>query len=104
MSYSAIDSQPAQAAEVEIDHDSLLVRLTDGRTIAVPVSWYPRLAHATPDERSNWRLIGRGIGIHWPLLDEDISVENLLTGKPSGKTQKSLKQWLSNRNSPQTQP
>lgn len=102
MSSSVIESQPAQAATVEIHQDALLVVLTDGRSISVPVSWYPQLAHATPEERSNWRLIGRGSGIHWPLLDDDISDENVLAGKPSGESQKSLKRCLSERNLPQS--
>jgi hypothetical protein len=59
--------------------------------------WYPRLWHGTPEERHHWRLIGGGEGIHWPELDEDISVENLLAGKPSGESQRSLKRWLEAR-------
>ena len=74
--------------------DSLTVELSDGRTISVPLAWYPRLTHATGDERSRWRLIGRGEGIHWSDLDEDISVEGLLAGRPSGESQRSLKRWL----------
>ncbi len=67
--------------------DTLTVDLSDGRTIAVPLGWFPRLVNATPEERNNWRLIGRGYGIHWEDIDKDISVEGLLTGKPSGETQ-----------------
>jgi len=63
----------------------------------VPLVWFPRLAHGTPAERANWRLIGGGVGIHWPDLDEDISVENLLAGKPSAESQSSFKRWLENR-------
>jgi hypothetical protein len=63
---------------VTADDDYLTVRLEDGRRIAVPTAWFPRLARATDEQRSNWRLIGRGVGIHWPDIDEDISVENLL--------------------------
>jgi hypothetical protein len=63
----------------------------------VPVVWYPRLLHGTTQERDNWRLIGQGEGIHWPDLDEDISVENLLEGTPSGESQRSLKRWLEER-------
>ncbi|MEW6533917.1 MAG: DUF2442 domain-containing protein [Thermodesulfobacteriota bacterium] len=76
---------------------SLTVDLDDGRTISVPLVWYPRLLHATPEERNNWRLIGKGEGIHWPDLDEDISVENILFGKPSGESQRSLSKWLEAR-------
>jgi len=76
------------------------VDLADGRTISVPLTWFPRLAHATPEERNRWRLIGKGEGIHWEEIDEDVSVEGLLAGKPSGETQASLKKWLSRRGSP----
>ena len=74
--------------------DTLTAELSDGRTISVPLAWYPRLVHAAPEERGNWELIGRGQGIHWPDLDEDISVENLLAGRKSGESQRSFKQWL----------
>jgi len=59
------------------------VDLLDGRTIIVPVAWFPRLLHATPQQRSNWRLIGAGFGIHWPDVDEDLSAEGLLRGAPA---------------------
>lgn len=65
----------------------------------VPWAWYPRLVNGTRQERNHWRLIGRGVGIHWPDLDEDISVEGLLTGRPSGESQRSLKHWLEARES-----
>ena len=80
-----------------ITDDSLTVHLNDGRSISVPLAWYPRLLHGTPEERNNWRLIGNSEGIHWPDLDEDISVENLLLGKPSGESQDSFKKWLNRR-------
>jgi hypothetical protein len=92
-----IETQPAKAQQVLVTEDSLTVDLVDGRTISVPLAWYPRLFHGTPQERRNWRLIGQGEGIHWPDLDEDISVENLLAGKPSGESQRSLKRWLEGR-------
>jgi hypothetical protein len=86
---------------IEATDDALSVELVDGRTVSVPLLWFPRLAHGSPAERANWRLIGRGEGIHWPDLDEDISIANLLAGKPSGESQRSLKRWLeSRRNSP----
>jgi hypothetical protein len=85
------------AQQVTVTDDALIVDLVDGRTVSVPVSWYPRLAHGTPTERSNWRLLGRGEGIHWPDLDEDISVAGLLAGRPSGETQSSLQRWLKSR-------
>ncbi len=97
MSSLMIESQVSIALKVETTKDSLIVDLDDGRTISAPLSWYPRLHHGTTKERSNWRLIGKGEGIHWPELDEDISVENLLTAKHSGETQKSFKKWLESR-------
>jgi len=75
------------------------VDLADGRTIAVPLAWFPRLANGTPEERANWQLIGRGVGIHWTDLDEDISVESLRAGRRSGETQDSLRRWLQRRQS-----
>ena len=81
----------------EVTDDALLVELVDGRTLSVPLLWYPRLAHATAAERGNWRLIGRGAGIHWPDLDEDVSVDNLLAGKRSGESQSAFKRWLERR-------
>ncbi|MGH8549074.1 MAG: DUF2442 domain-containing protein [Methylococcales bacterium] len=77
--------------------DTLSVDLSDGRTINVPLAWYPRLTFASQSEQSNWRLIGKGYGIHCEELDEDISVEGLLAGKPSGESQTSFKKWLASR-------
>ena len=85
------------ATNVIVTDDTLTVDLSDGRTISVPLAWYPRLAHGTPDERAKWRLIGRGEGIHWPELDDDISVEGLISGKPSGESQASLARWIEQR-------
>ena len=93
------DVQGIRAQQVVVTADTLSVDLTDGRTIAVPLPWYPRLVHGTPEERNHWRLIGQGEGIHWPDLDEDISVENLLLGRPSGESQSSFKRWLKKRTS-----
>ena len=84
----------ARAHNVEVGDDSLSVDLEDGRTVSVPIGWYPRLLNGTAEQRSNWRLVGGGEGIHWPDLDEDVSVENLLAGKPSGESQRSFKRWL----------
>jgi hypothetical protein len=84
----------AVAMGVEVSEDTLAVELADGRTIAAPLAWYPRLAHATAEERASWRLIAGGRGIHWPALDEDISVANLLAGQPSAESQSSFKKWL----------
>ena len=97
MSSSTVNLQSATAERIEFSEDTLSVELSDGRTIAVPIDWYPRLAHGTDTERIDWQLIAKGHGIHWPALDEDISVENLLAGQPSGESQSSLKKWLANQ-------
>ena len=94
MYVSTLEVSVPEAEDVIVTEDTLTAELSDGRTISVPLSWYPRLVHATPEERNNWRLIGTGQGIHWPDLDEDISVEGLLAGWPSRESQKSLKQWI----------
>ena len=83
MSTSMVEIEVPFAQEVTVTDDTLGVELSDGRSIAVPLGWYPRLVHATALERNNWKLIGKGEGIHWPDLDEDISVEGLLAGKPA---------------------
>jgi hypothetical protein len=80
------------------------IELTDGRTIAVPLAWYPRLLQGTAEERSSWWLIGNGRGIHWPALDEDISVGNLLAGEPSAESHSSFKKWLAGRAKPSRSP
>ena len=85
------------AMAVSITEDTLTAELSDGRIISIPLSWYPRLVDATSQERGNWELIGGGQGIHWPDLDEDISVEGLLAGRKSGEGRASLKQWLGAR-------
>ena len=97
MSFSSIEIRPPRAQSVSVTEDSLTVDLVDGRTVSVPISWYPRLSHGTPSERANWRLIGQGEGVHWPDLDEDISVEDLLGGRPSGESQSSLSRWIEGR-------
>jgi len=94
---SAADVQAPLAVGLTVSDDTLSVDLSDGRTIAVPLAWYPRLLHARPSERQNWRLIAEGDGIHWPELDEDISVAALLAGKRSGEADSSLRDWLANR-------
>lgn len=97
MSISTVDLKIVPAVGVQFDNDALTVELADGRSISAPLVWYPRLWHGTTAERSHWRLIGKGNGIHWPDLDEDISVENLLVGKPSGESQSSFKRWMDQR-------
>jgi hypothetical protein len=97
MSILAIEIEAVAVQQVDVTEDDLIVDLSDGRTVSVPLAWYPRLLYGTPEERENWRLIGGGDGIHWPALDEDISVENILLGRPSGESQRSLKRWLAER-------
>ena len=97
MTTLAIQLRMVSAQNVQITDDALIVDLSDGRTVSVPLAWFPRLLHGTLEERNKWRLIGEGEGIHWPDLDEDISVENLILGKPSGESQKSFKKWLEAR-------
>ncbi len=99
MSISAVEIGVPKAKSVTVTGDTLTVDLSDGRTISVPLAWFPRLLHASPAERKNWRLIGKGQGIHWVDVDEDISVEGLLAGKPSGESQSSFRKWLAARRS-----
>lgn len=96
-SQSLTEIAEARAQRVTVTEETLVVELVDGRTIIVPVTWYPRLAHGSQAERGNWRLIGEGEGIHWPDLDEDISIEGLLAGRRSGETQASLRRWFQSR-------
>ena len=97
MSISRIEMDIPEALRIEITDDALVVELSDARIISVPLAWYPRLMRASAAERSHWRLIGGGEGIHWADLDEDISVENLLAGRRSGESQASFKRWLMSR-------
>lgn len=97
-SASDIERRPAPAVTaVTVTDDAVEFELSDGRTVSAPLAWYPRLGHGTPVERARWRLIGRGAGVHWPDLDEDISVEGILAGRPSAESQASLKRWLESR-------
>ena len=97
MNTLAVEIRIPEALNVSLTDDTLNVDLSDGRSISAPIAWYPRLLHSTEQERSNWRLIGRGQGIHWEDIDEDISVEGLIAGRPSGESQESFKKWLTNR-------
>ena len=85
------------AVEVEVTEDTLTAVLADGRTISVPLAWYPRLLSATPSERRMTELIADGRHIHWPQLDEDLSVEGLLAGRRSGESPRSFQRWLKAR-------
>lgn len=94
MSTSTVEIEVPTALAASLTDDTLTVDLADGRTIAVPLAWFPRLVHGTSNERNNWRIIGRGSCIHWDDLDEDISVEGLIAGHPSDESQKSFERWL----------
>src|SRR5881628_1160473 len=100
MATSSPATEAAAAKHVKVTEHALVVELRDGRSVSVPIDWYPRLAEGRPSERRRWELIGPGIGIHWPDLDEDISVEGLLLGLPSGENQSSLEKWLQSRRRP----
>lgn len=90
----------ATARTVRVTNEALIVELRDGRVVSVPIDWYPRLAEASATERRRWELIGPGVGIHWPALDEDISVDGLLRGLPSGESAASLGRWRASRRRP----
>ncbi|MEQ1845270.1 MAG: DUF2442 domain-containing protein [Nitrospira sp.] len=102
MNTLAIEIAPSTAESVTLTNDTLTVELSDGRSLSVPLDWFPRLVHATQAERKRWRLIGRGRGIHWDLLDEDIGIDGLLAGKASGESQASFQKWLAARRTPRT--
>ena len=97
MTSLAVEIQEASAQKVTVSDDSLTVDLVEGRTIIVPLVWYPRLWYGTPKERERFEIIGEGTLIHWPDLDEDLSVSGLLAGRRSGESQQSLKRWLKER-------
>ena len=97
MTTLAIKIDIPNALHVNVTDDTITVELDDGRTVSAPTAWYPRLLHASEEERKNWRLIGKGRGIHWRAIDEDVSVEGLLAGRPSGESQSSFKRWLETR-------
>jgi hypothetical protein len=99
MTILAVEMDIPYAENIMVTADTLTVDLSDGRTISVPLAWYPRLMHATPKELKNWRLIGKGQEVHWEDIDEDISIEGLLIGRPSGESQASFKKWLQTRKS-----
>jgi hypothetical protein len=103
MSISGAELKRVTARNVSVSEDALSVDLDDGRTIVVPLLWFPRLMNGQAAERANFRLIGNGSGIHWPDLDEDISIESLLAGRRSGETQASLGRWFSRRKASQRQ-
>ena len=94
MAISEAETRTVAAVNISCSSDFLTAELEDGRTVSAPLSWYPRLVHATQTERDNWQLEGDGDAIRWPDLDEDISVEGLLAGWPSRESERSFKRWL----------
>ena len=94
MSSSIIE---ARAQRVQIDEDCLVVDLVDGRTVSVPLVWYPRLWYGSRQERARFELLGEGAYIHWPDLDEDLTIAGILAGRRSGESAESLKRWLTGR-------
>ena len=89
--------QSARVKSVRVTDDTIVVDLVDGRQLLVPTRWFPRLQHATPAERADLELLGGGCGIHWPQLDEDLSVQGLLDGRRSMESEESLARWLAQR-------
>ena len=94
MATSTVELEVPGAKALAVTEDTLTADLADGRTISVPLAWYPRLVHATLEERGRWELHAAGQHIHWPDLDEDLSVEGLLAGRPSGEGRESFGRWL----------
>jgi hypothetical protein len=102
MTISAVEMNIPSVVSVRVDDETLSVDLSDGRSIAVPCLWFPRLHHAAQNEREQWCVIGDGSGIHWDVIDEDISVKGLLAGRPSGESLESFQRWLEKRKSAKT--
>ena len=90
-------ARPARAIDVAVSDEAITFELDDGRTIAAPLGWYPRLLEGTPAERANWRLVGRGLDVHWPDLDEDLEVQHVVMGLPSLEGSAPLQSWLDER-------
>jgi Protein of unknown function (DUF2442) len=86
-------TKTALIESVRVSRDALIVRLDDGRVVSLPLAWYPRPAAANAEERANFEIIGRGHGIHWPDLDEDLSAEGLVAGRRSRESPSSFQRW-----------
>jgi len=97
MTTLVLEKEPI-AVHVTVTEDKLTVDLADGRSLVVPLDWYPRLMHGSPAEQQNWQLLGDGYAIEWPDLDEHIGVEGLLAGRHSGESQQSFERWMASRN------
>ncbi|HIK46717.1 MAG TPA: DUF2442 domain-containing protein [Leptolyngbyaceae cyanobacterium M65_K2018_010] len=97
MTTLTLETEPL-AVQISVTDEKLIVDLVDGRSLVIPLSWYPRLLHASPEERQNWQLLGDGYAIEWVDLDEHIGIEGLLAGRPSGESHRSFERWLAGRN------
>jgi hypothetical protein len=97
MSSLAVEVQEPRAKSARVTDEGVIVDLIDGRTVVVPLAWFPRLWHGTPRERNHFEIFGEGGYIHWPDLDEDLTVAGLLAGRRSEESPQSLKQWLDSR-------
>ena len=97
MRTSTAEKAAPAAVRARVENEAVIIDLSDGRTVTAPLAWYPRLLYGTARERRNWRLIAGGEGVHWPDLDEDLSVEGLLAGRSSAESQASFKKWLEGR-------
>jgi Protein of unknown function (DUF2442) len=102
MSSLVVETQEARAQSARLTEEALSVDLVDGRTIIVPLVWFPRLWHGTPQERNHFEIFGDGVYIHWPDLDEDLTVAGLLGARQSGESPQSLRKWLDSRKEKQT--
>ena len=98
MSTLTLEHEPL-AVDLIVTRETLTLVLADGRSLTVPLAWYPRLAHATEDERGHWQLLGDGYAIEWPDLDEHIGVAGVLAGRRSGESETSFKRWMASRGS-----
>lgn len=96
MTTLVLEAEPI-AVDVQFDSDNMIVNLEDGRGLRIPLTWYPRLLHATRDERDHWQLLGDGYAIEWPELDEHIGIEGLLAGRRSGESEASFQKWRESR-------
>ncbi|HUF08814.1 MAG TPA: DUF2442 domain-containing protein [Rhodothermales bacterium] len=96
MTTLVLEKEP-EVVEIETTDNHLVAHLADGRLISIPLEWYPRLENGTTRELANYELSGGGYGVHWPDLDEDISVENMLEGRRSQESEESFQRWLSSR-------
>jgi hypothetical protein len=96
MTTLTLDTEPL-ATQINVTEDKLVIELVDGRSLIIPLSWYPRLLNASHQEKQNWQLLGDGYAIEWIDLDEHIGIEGLLAGKRSGESHKSFARWLAAR-------